>query len=233
LKQNKEYDFEKGATLLINKPLEWTSFDVVKKIRNLVRAKVGHSGTLDPLATGLLIICTGKFTKNLFNYQGLDKEYSGKMCLGATTASYDKESSVSEEYPLEGINDQLIIATAKKFVGKISQVPPKFSAIKLKGEPLYKLARAGKAPEPDPREVVIHEFTITDIQLPYVSFSVKCSKGTYIRSLVHDMGKGMNNGAYLSELCRTSIGDFQLKDAWELDDFITFIQANRSTNEHS
>ncbi|MDH3651646.1 MAG: tRNA pseudouridine(55) synthase TruB [Saprospiraceae bacterium] len=227
-----------GTCLLVNKPLEWTSFDVVNKVRHTIRSsydlkkiKVGHAGTLDPLATGLLILCTGKMTKQIDSYQGQDKIYMGEMHLGATTPSYDRELDVDNTYPIDHISELDIYQTATCFVGEIEQIPPAFSAIKKDGIPLYKLARAGKKVRPQPRKVQVHQLDITKIELPIVSFTVRCSKGTYIRSLAHDFGKRLGSGAYLSKLCRTAIGSHVLEDAWNLDELIDAIK--NSAHEYS
>ncbi len=226
------YDFKAGALLLANKPKTWTSFDVVNKIRyqlkhtlGVKKIKVGHSGTLDPLATGLLIICTGKFTKKLNELQGLTKEYTGTFYLGCTTPSFDAESEVDQRYPTEHITRELIEEKKAAFLGEIDQVPPTFSAIKVDGQPLYKKARAGKKVKVEARRVTIYDFEFQRFELPELDFIVKCSKGTYIRSLAHDFGKALNSGAYLSALCRTKIGDFRLEDAWELDELVKHIQS--------
>ncbi len=228
-----KHDFKAGALLLVDKPKTWTSFDVVNKIRfklkhtlGVKKLKVGHSGTLDPMATGLLIICTGKFTKQLESLQGLPKTYTGTMKIGATTASYDAECKEDEFFPIDEITPELIEKTRKKFLGKIEQIPPMFSAVKVDGQPLYKKARKGEVIEVKSRKVEIYEFKITNIELPFVDFEVSCSKGTYIRSLAHDFGKAMKNGAYLTGLRRTKVGDYKIKNAWELDDFLQHIEDN-------
>lgn len=225
-----KYNFKEGAMLLIDKPLEWTSFDVVNKVRYALKRalgvrkiKVGHAGTLDPLATGLLIVCTGKFTKKIDTYQALYKVYDGTMRLGATTPSYDAETEVNEIFSLEEITTNLIKDNVPHFVGEIEQVPPMFSAIKVDGQPLYKKARKGQVVKVKSRTVTIHDFKITGIRFPDVDFEVRCSKGTYIRSLAHEFGKKLNNGAYLIKLRRTQIGKYKLKNAWQLDDLITHI----------
>ena len=219
-------DYLDGQLLLIDKPLEWTSFQVVNKVRWLIRKqyglkkiKVGHAGTLDPLATGLLLICTGKFTKKISEYQGQYKEYTGSFTLGATRPSYDMETEVYQTFPLEGLTEDQIRANTAQFTGTISQYPPIFSAVKKDGKRLYELARKGQKPEVEAREITIHEFEITEITLPEVHFRVKCSKGTYIRSLAHDFGKALNNGAYLSSLRRTKIGDFDVANAQSIAQF--------------
>ncbi len=231
LQSSPKYDFLAGATLLVDKPKGWTSFDVVNKIRyklkhklSVKKIKVGHAGTLDPMATGLLIICTGKFTKKLADYQGLPKEYTGTIELGATTPSYDAETEIDGNYPTEHINETLLEKTRKQFLGNLEQFPPMFSAIKVDGQPLYKKARKGIKVEVKSRPVTIYEFQLDRIEIPQVDFKVKCSKGTYIRSLAYDFGKAMNSGGYLTKLCRTEIGDFKLKDAWELEKLISFIE---------
>ena len=234
-----KYDFKAGALLLVDKPKTWTSFDVVNKIRyklkhtlGVKKIKVGHSGTLDPMATGLLIICTGKFTKKLSDLQGLSKSYTVTIKLGATTASYDAEEREDELFETDYITLELIESTRQKFVGKIEQVPPMFSAIKVDGQPLYKKARKGEMVEVKSRTVKIKKFDITKIEMPFLDFKVSCSKGTYIRSLAYDFGKAMNNGAYLTELRRTKVGDFSINDAWDLEELITHIENNYEKLEH-
>ena len=224
-------EIRKGKVLLLDKPLHWTSFDVVNKIRysilkkyNIKRFKVGHAGTLDPLATGLLIVCVGKATKTINEYQGLSKEYTGTLILGGTTPSYDLETEVDATYPIEHITDEMIYKTAKDFIGKQQQVPPIFSALKKNGKKMYELARKGEKVEMKSREIEIFEFEILSVYLSEVKFRVKVSKGTYIRSLAHDFGKALGSGAYLSELKRTKIGNFLIENAvthqnW-IDEFI-------------
>ena len=220
-------NIKEGELILIDKELNWTSFDVVNKIRyaikkkfDLKKIKVGHAGTLDPLATGLLIICYGKMTKSINNFSAMNKTYSGKITIGSTTPSYDLETKPNVHYPIDHINEKLILKTAKKFNGKIFQTPPMFSAIKKDGVRLYNLARQGKEIKIDKREVSIESFEITSINLPEISFNVTCSKGTYIRSLAHDFGKELNSGAHLSELRRIKIGDYSVKDSFKVMDFI-------------
>jgi tRNA pseudouridine55 synthase len=209
---------QEGRMLLINKPYEWTSFDVVNKLRHKLKIKkIGHAGTLDPLATGLLIICTGKMTKMIESFMGMEKEYTGKFVLGQTTPSYDLETEVSEPRDISSINQELIYLTTKAFTGKISQLPPAHSAIKIGGKRAYEFARQGKVIELQPRDVEVREFEITSVQLPVVEFRVVCSKGTYIRSLAHDFGETLGVGAYLSELCRTRIGTYTLENAQTVD----------------
>ena len=223
--------FAEGQVLLINKPIEWTSFDVVRKIRNRIKIKkVGHAGTLDPLATGLLIICTGKFTKRINEYMAREKEYTGTFTLGATTPTYDLESEPGNFKTIDGLNEQIIKEATKKFTGTILQVPPAHSAIKVDGKRVYELARKGKDVKLEPREISISEFEITGIQLPVVSFKVICSTGTYIRSLANDFGGTLGCGAYLSSLCRTRIGEYKLEDAMNIEEFINSIEKDQSTN---
>ena len=214
------FNFQTGEIILIDKELKWTSFDVVSKLRNSIKKKldikkikVGHAGTLDPLATGLLIICTGKMTKNIENFSKLNKTYTGKITLGSTTPSYDLETKPNVHYPIEHIDENMIINTAKKFEGKIFQKPPIFSAVKKDGVRLYKLARKGMDVNIKKREIIINNFTINSINLPEIEFTVTCSKGTYIRSIASDFGKALNNGAHLSSLRRERIGEFSIKNS--------------------
>ncbi|HET6994633.1 MAG TPA: tRNA pseudouridine(55) synthase TruB [Chitinophagaceae bacterium] len=219
-------NFEEGRVLLINKPLRWTSFDAVRKIRNLIRIKkVGHAGTLDPLATGLLIICTGKFTKKINEYMAREKEYTGSFTLGATTPTYDLESEPGNFKPFEHITPALIKKAAEGLTGEIMQVPPAHSAIKIEGKRVYELARQGKEVKIEPRKVTIKEFAITSVELPLVHFRVVCSTGTYIRSLAYDFGEALGCGAYLSSLCRTRIGEFKLEDAMTIEEMKRMMDA--------
>ncbi|RYE35829.1 MAG: tRNA pseudouridine(55) synthase TruB [Sphingobacteriaceae bacterium] len=223
-----DFNFPEGELLLINKPYNWTSFDVVGKIRNSMKPlklKVGHAGTLDPLATGLLIICTGKLTKQIDTFQAEEKEYTGTMVLGATTPSYDLETEVDQEFLLENISAEKIYENVKPFLGEISQFPPAHSAIKINGERLYEKARRGEEVERRSRQITINEFEITRIELPEIDFRVVCSKGTYIRSLVHDFGAALQNGAFLSKLTRTRSGNFYLKDAYEVMELVNHIRS--------
>lgn len=266
----KNYDFRLGEVLLIHKPYTWTSFQVVNKMKYLIKSgerrtelqkrgengdrrpesddnlsstsriitpnsqlstpisqlptpisnlKIGHAGTLDPLATGLLIVCTGKQTKNIEQYQAKEKEYTGTFYIGATTPCYDKEKEIDAYFPTKHITDDLIYATTKQFIGKIQQTPPIFSAIKIKGKRAYDIAREGKTTEIKSKEITITEFEITRISLPEVDFRVVCSKGTYIRSLAYDYGLALNSGAHLTVLCRTRIGSYKLEDALTLEEF--------------
>ncbi len=200
--------------LLIDKPLRWTSFDVVKKLRHILKIKkIGHAGTLDPLATGLLILCTGKMTKRIDEYQAMEKEYTGKFIIGQTTPSYDMETKPTVALDISHITSNEIEFAAKQFIGTISQIPPLHSAIKIDGKRAYELAREGKDVELKAREIVISEFEIVSIEKSEIHFRVVCSKGTYIRSLARDFGNTLGVGAYLAELCRTRIGTFKLADA--------------------
>lgn len=213
-----------GKMLLINKPLRWTSFDAVKKVRNLTGVlKVGHAGTLDPLATGLLIICTGKFTKKINEYMGMEKEYTGTFTLGATTPTYDLESEPENLQNTAHLTHEIISAATLQFTGTIMQLPPAFSAIKKDGKRFYELARKGEAVNAEPRPVTIKEFELTKIDLPVIHFRVVCTTGTYIRSLAFDFGRALGTGAYLSSLCRTRIGGFLLQNALSLEEFETDI----------
>lgn len=219
-------DFVEGKVLFINKPLGWTSFDVVNKIRCLIKhtlgikkLKIGHAGTLDPLATGLLIICTGKFTKKIDEYQAFDKEYKGTFFLGASTPSFDLETEVNQTFDISHITEELIKEAAVKFVGTFHQIPPTYSAKKIDGERAYEYARNGREVTMKSKEINIAEFEITNIKLPNVDFRVKCSKGTYIRSLAKDFGDALNCGAYLSVLSRTKIGEYNLNNAITLEQF--------------
>ena len=216
-----------GKVLLINKPLTWSSFQAVNKLKYILKRKydlpkkfkIGHAGTLDPLATGLLIICTGKFTKKITEIQAQEKEYTGTIFVGATTPSYDLETEVDATFPTEHITKELILATTKKFIGEIYQKPPVFSAIKKDGKRLYEYARAGEELEIQSRKTTVYEFEITRIQLPEVDFRVKCSKGTYIRSLAYDFGLALQSGGHLTALRRTKIGDYSVENAVTPEDF--------------
>lgn len=222
-----EEDFKNGQVLLIDKPLQWTSFQVVNKLRwairqayNIKKIKVGHAGTLDPLATGLLVICTGKMTKQINTFQGQEKEYTGTFTLGSTTPSYDLETEIDSIFSTEHITEDLIHKTTEQFIGKIEQFPPIFSAIKKEGKRLYEFARAGETVEIKSRQVEITEFEITSISENNLNFRVVCSKGTYIRSLAHDFGKALSSGAHLSVLRRTRIGNFNVNNSLSPEDFI-------------
>lgn len=237
-------DFRAGEVILINKPLKWTSFQVVNKMKYVIKAnevksqnskelapttnnnqqttkhiKIGHAGTLDPLATGLLIICTGKETKNIEKYQAQEKEYTGTFYIGATTPCFDLEKEIDAHYPTEHITNEMIYETTKQFIGKIQQTPPLYSAIKIDGKRAYDIARAGQTAEIKPKEIEIKIFEITRIALPEVDFRVICSKGTYIRSLARDFGIALNSGAHLTALCRTRIGKYLVSNAVTIEDF--------------
>lgn len=233
-------DFRTGEVILIHKPLTWTSFQVVNKMKWLIKhhpslvvdgkkvqPKIGHAGTLDPLATGLLIVCTGKQTKNIEQYQAQEKEYTGTFYIGATTPCYDLEKEIDARYPIEHITNELIYETTKQFIGKIQQTPPLFSAIKINGKRAYSIARAGDTAEIKSKEIEIKEFEITRIALPEIDFRVVCSKGTYIRSLARDFGLALNSGAHLIALCRTRIGNYQLKEAISIEDFEKSLQLKK------
>ncbi|WP_309614780.1 tRNA pseudouridine(55) synthase TruB [Flavobacterium sp.] len=220
-------DFLEGQILLIDKPLTWSSFQAVNKLKYILKRKynlpkkfkIGHAGTLDPLATGLLIVCTGKFTKRITEIQAQAKEYTGTITVGATTPSYDLETEVDATFPSEHITSELIQETVKQFVGEIDQKPPVFSAIKKDGKRLYEHARAGEEVEISSRKTTIYEFEITKFDMPKIEFRVVCSKGTYIRSLAFDFGKALNSGAHLSALRRTKIGDFSVENGISPEEF--------------
>ena len=212
-------DFEKGEVLLVDKPLNWTSFDVVHRVRDLFHVKkVGHAGTLDPKATGLLILCTGKKTKEIDTFTGQEKEYEGIMQLGATTVSFDSETPEQDQKDFLRIDERQILDVFSTFVGVQLQVPPMYSAVKYGGKPLYKYARKGRSLERQPREITVSEFTLIKMDLPLVHFRVVCSKGTYIRSIVDECGKKLLCGAYLKELRRTRIGSLSLQQALQIED---------------
>ncbi|MFT7121960.1 MAG: tRNA pseudouridine55 synthase [Neolewinella sp.] len=224
------FPFVDGCLLLVDKPKGWTSFDVVNKLRWAIRKhlgvkkfKVGHAGTLDPMATGMLNICTGKWTKRLAELQGMDKTYTGTITLGATTASYDAEEPINATFPTEHITEDKILAAAKDLTGDLEQLPPMFSAIKVDGQRLYKQARKGIVVEVKPRPVTVHEFQITRIELPEVDFVISCSKGTYIRSLAFDIGKNLDSGGYLSALRRTKVGPYVEADLWTVEELLELI----------
>jgi len=219
-------DFQNGQVILLDKPLEWTSFQVVNKVRwllkkhyKLKKIKVGHAGTLDPLATGLLIICTGKLTKQIDTFQAQEKEYTGTFTIGATTPSFDLETAIDQTFSIDNITETQLKKAAQQFIGEIAQQPPVFSALKKDGKRLYEFARKGEAIEIPTRKVTISDFEITHIALPEVDFRVVCSKGTYIRSLANDFGKALDNGAHLSALRRTRIGEFSVTEAVSITDF--------------
>ncbi|MCX6230568.1 MAG: tRNA pseudouridine(55) synthase TruB [Bacteroidetes bacterium] len=227
-----EFNFSEGEVLLINKPYNWTSFDVVNNIRYFIRKildlpklKIGHAGTLDPLATGLLVLCTGKFTKNIDTFQAQEKEYTGSFIIGETTPSYDMEKEVDRTFDYSHVNEELIRQTAQKFTGSFEQIPPVFSAVKIKGKRAYEFARNSEEVKIIPKLITISEFEITNIELPHIDFRIVCSKGTYIRALARDFGEAMQCGAYLSALCRTRIGSFMLTEAMEIETLKSIILA--------
>lgn len=224
-------DFLEGQVLLIDKPLGWSSFQAVNSLKwkirkkyQLKKIKIGHAGTLDPLATGLLLICTGKATKTINELQGKIKEYTGTITLGGTTPSYDLETEINQNFPIDHITNELILSTTAQFIGDIEQIPPVFSALKKDGKRLYEYAREGKDVEIKKRRVTISEFEITTVELPIIHFRVVCSKGTYIRSLAHDLGKALHSGAHLSSLKRTKIGDYNVNKALTPEEFGTLLQ---------
>jgi len=226
----RSFDFKTGEVLLVNKPLKWTSFDVVNKLRYYIRKnigekniKVGHAGTLDPLADGLLIICTGKKTKEIDTYQGQEKLYSGTFTLGATTPSFDLETAINETFPINHLTNEMIENRATKMVGEQEQFPPIFSAKKIDGQRAYDRARKGQDVELKSKKIIISTFQITNISLPNVNFIISCSKGTYIRSIANDFGKSLNTGGHLTALRREQIGDFKLSDAYEVEELIDLI----------
>lgn len=216
-----KFNFVEGECLLVNKPYTWTSFDVANKLKyGLPAKKIGHAGTLDPLATGLLILCTGKMTKKIDTFQAQEKEYTGQFILGKTTPSVDLETEFDKEFDISHITEEMVHEATKQFTGDIEQVPPMYSAIKIDGQRVYKKARKGEEVIINARKVTVSEFEITAIDFPKVDFKIVCSKGTYIRSLVRDMGEALNAGAYLASLVRTRIGEFRLEDAYEITDLI-------------
>jgi tRNA pseudouridine55 synthase len=228
------FDFETGEVILVNKPLKWTSFDVVNRLRIVIKQslgikkiKVGHAGTLDPLADGLLILCTGRFTKKIDEYQAQEKEYTGTFRLGATTPSYDLEHAIDEEYEYKHITTERIMEVVNEMTGEINQIPPVFSAIKINGRRAYKFARKDKDVTLDSRAITISEFEITGIELPDVHFRIVCSKGTYIRALARDFGHALQSGAHLIALRRTRIGRFKLADAMNIDELIKEINQDK------
>lgn len=225
------FDFVAGEVLLINKPLTWTSFDVVKKVRNTLRIKkIGHAGTLDPLASGLLILCTGKYTKSIDQIQAQEKEYTGTITIGQTTPSYDLETPVSESKPIDHLTREDLEAAAQKFTGTIEQIPPIYSAVWVEGRRAYDLARGGQTAEIKPRTITIKAFEITAVEGAVISFKVVCTKGTYIRSLAHDFGQELGCGAHLSSLVRTRIGEYILEDALTIEDIQEIRKAQLEAN---
>tara|TARA_B100001063_G_scaffold239258_1_gene262591 strand:- start:159 stop:854 length:696 start_codon:yes stop_codon:yes gene_type:complete len=226
-------EFKEGKLLLIDKPLKWTSFQVVNKLRwqikktfDIKKIKVGHAGTLDPLATGLLLVCTGKMTKQIQELQDQKKVYSGTITLGSTTPSYDLETDINQKFSTNHICENILRETTKQFIGEIEQYPPLYSAIKKDGKRLYEYARLGQDIDIKPRKIFIESFKISNFQNQKVDFEVQCGKGTYIRSLANDFGKALNSGAHLSSLRRTKIGDFSINDAIEIDEFVEGLKKN-------
>lgn len=222
-------NFQEGALILVDKPLRWTSFDVVNKIRWCLRSKcgklkVGHAGTLDPLATGLVIVCTGRWTKEIESYMGQQKEYVAQLTFGGTTPSYDLETAVEGDYPYQHITREYLASVIEQFVGEVDQVPPVFSAVRVDGVRAYEKARKGKGPEMQSRKVYIKEIEIVRFELPVVELRIVCGKGTYIRSLANDLGKACRSGAYLSALRRTAIGDFRVENANNMEDLVAYLQ---------
>lgn len=229
---------QEGQLFLIDKPLDWTSFDVVNKIKYSLKKyapkiKIGHAGTLDPRATGLLVVCIGKFTKRITEIQDQYKVYTGSFFLGATTECYDTERPVNQTFDISHITEQEIYEAVDNFRGEIQQVPPAHSAIKIDGKTAYDLARKGKDVELKSRTVTIYEFDITKIELPHIYFRIKCSKGTYIRSIAHDFGKSLDNGAYLTSLRRENIGEYSVNEAWKVEDLVQNIQSQIEANNAS
>jgi tRNA pseudouridine55 synthase len=226
-----DFDFEKGEILLVNKPYKWTSFDVVNLVRNYIRKqlnikkiKIGHAGTLDPLANGLLILCTGMMTKRIEEFKEYDKEYTGTMVLGATTASFDLEKEIDFHYPWEHITREEILAAVVKLTGSYDQLPPVFSAKKIKGKRAYDYARKDQEVIMIPKRITISAFEVQELNLPEVHFRVSCSKGTYIRALARDLGQTLNTGAHLSALCRTRVGPYHLRDAYDIEDLKSMLK---------
>lgn len=218
-------DFFSGEVILVDKPLNWTSFDVVGKIRRAVGvSKVGHAGTLDPMATGLLIVCTGKKTKEVLSFQDLEKTYTGTILLGKKSKSMDLETELVGDADISSITDEEILNVREKFIGKIMQIPPMYSAIKFKGKTLYDIARKGKSIDLKPREVTVYKFEILEINKPYVKFEIKCSKGTYIRSIANDFGEALGCGGVLISLRRTAIGNYYVDEALSINDFVSLTQ---------
>ena len=233
-------DFLKVAAILIDKKKDWTSFDAVNKLRWAIRnsyeikkIKVGHAGTLDPMATGLLIICTGKMTKSITDYQGMNKSYSGTIRMGATTPSYDAETEIDQEFSIESLTEMQLEEITKQFVGNLHQLPPQYSAIKVNGVPNYKRARKGIEVELKARPVQIFHFNLTSVELPNVNFEMSCSKGTYVRSLAYDFGKALDNGAHLTALRRNAIGVYDAKDAWDTETLAELIRSKKRVSELS
>lgn len=232
-KNNNTFSFAEGELLLVDKPISWTSFDVVGKLRNTMKPlklKVGHAGTLDPLASGLLIVCTGKLTKKIDLIQAEDKEYTGIITLGATTPSFDLETEINQTFDISNISENDILSAAQSFEGEIEQYPPAHSAVQIDGERAYEKARRGEEVKLKSRKVIIKKFEIQKIEIPKVFFKIQCSKGTYIRSIASDFGKRLNNGAHLSKLRRTMSGNYHVDKAWNLEELIQEIKDQKQTN---
>ncbi len=234
-KSIEEYDFEKGEILLFDKDLDWTSFDLVRKLRNFLcrqtgvkKLKVGHAGTLDPKATGLMIVCTGKETKNIDQIQAKEKEYVATIKLGATTPSYDLETAENETFPIDHLTPELLKSTLESFIGENDQIPPLFSAIKIEGKRAYEHARKGSDMVLAPKKITISELELLSFSKEEIKLRVVCSKGTYIRALARDLGANLGSGAYLVGLIRTRIGDLKLEDAWNVQDFIENFTSNET-----
>ncbi|MBY0424199.1 MAG: tRNA pseudouridine(55) synthase TruB [Cytophagales bacterium] len=226
---NTAFDFELGELILIDKPTSWTSFDVVNKLKSSLNIKkIGHAGTLDPMATGLLVICTGKKTKEIDSYQGQDKEYIFELELGKTTASYDSETEVLEQHDISALTYQLVDDALASFQGPQLQMPPAYSALKINGKRAYKMARKGEVVELKPREITIHELELVDVDFPFVRARMVCSKGTYVRSLIHDLGQKLGVGAYMTALRRSRIGNFHVDQAFDIQSFVNFVKEKRS-----
>lgn len=226
-------EIREGTVLLFDKPLRWTSFDVVNKVKYTTKAKVGHAGTLDPLASGLLIILTGKYCKRMVEYMGQDKEYTGTFTFGATTPSHDLETEIDRRFEIINLSEKLIRNKAKEFIGEMYQFAPAHSAKHIEGKRYYELAREGEEFERKKHKVELNEFEITGVELPEVNFRILCSKGFYVRSLAHDFGAALNNGAYLSSLRRTKSGNFRVEDALQLDEFVKTIDELKRANYNS
>lgn len=230
------FHFSDGEIILIDKEINWTSFDVVNYLKPAIqefeekkygiksKIKIGHAGTLDPLATGLLIVCTGKKTKEIQTLMDLRKTYIGTFCLGATTASFDKEQPIYQTFDISGITEEMIYSVTKNFIGRQLQVPPAFSAVRVRGKRAYELVRQNVEVELKPKPIEIYKFEITSIHLPYIDFMIECSKGTYIRAIARDFGNALNNGAYLENLRRTKIGEYDVNDAMKIKEFLNFIK---------
>ena len=238
---NRRFYFSQGEQLLVDKPLEWTSFDVVNKIRYAAtrhcrhheahfgkRLKVGHAGTLDPKASGLLMICTGKQTRKINELTDLDKEYEGVITLGASRPSYDLETEIDQVFETDHISEALVRETIPQFIGEMEQIPPIYSAIKVGGQRVYERARKGEKVNLKSRKIIIHSFNVLRFEVPHITFKIRCSKGTYIRSIANDFGKALNSGAYLSALRRIKIGEFELENAWNLNELIEVIHRDTS-----